>query len=285
MKNIHENKINELKNMIQKQNDEINIKTSEYFISLNILRNNSNNEINKLCELLTYFSKENEQSNHPIHIFDSIFIPNKSNNFLDFILKNNQNENQINEIGIRSNVIEMLCSSNKYNPSEFIKRLNKFSKIIVEFTNSSLNINQIFNEVSNLKKQSINVDLQYNFDEKIVNKLPEIVIPDSTSSLAIGCFSGCSILTKIIIPKSITEISERAFEGCRKIVEIKIPPFVTKIGSKSFKGCTSLKEIEIPPNVTSIENNSFQDCSSLSIATIPLSVKVLEVMLFQIVNH
>ena len=77
--------------------------------------------------------------------------------------------------------------------------------------------------------------------EKIVN----LVIPDSVTSIGNYAFSGCTGLTSITIPDSVTSIGYGTFSGCTGLTSITIPDSVTSIGNYAFSGCTGLKEVHI----------------------------------------
>ncbi|KAK8883930.1 hypothetical protein M9Y10_043032 [Tritrichomonas musculus] len=102
--------------------------------------------------------------------------------------------------------------------------------------------------------------------------LTQISIPSSITSIRRSTFSGCSSLTQIIIPSSVTSIGESAFEGCLSLALISIPSSVTSIRRSTFYGCSSLTQIMIPSSVISIEKYAFYGCSSLTQITIPSSV-------------
>lgn len=92
--------------------------------------------------------------------------------------------------------------------------------------------------------------------EKIVN----LVIPDSVTSIGNYAFSGCTGLTSITIPDSVTSIGYGTFSGCTGLTSITIPDSVTSIGNYAFSGCTGLTSITIPDSVTSIGSLAFDSC-------------------------
>ena len=104
------------------------------------------------------------------------------------------------------------------------------------------------------------------------SRLTSISIPNSVTSIGESAFSSCKNLTSITIPNSVTSIGESAFSDCKSLTSITIPNSVTSIGDQTFDGCSNLTSITIPNSVTSIGDNAFEYCSGLTSITIPNSV-------------
>ena len=104
------------------------------------------------------------------------------------------------------------------------------------------------------------------------SSLTSITIPNSVTSIGSDALAGCSSLTNITIPNSVTSIANHAFDGCSGLTSITIPNSVTSIGSYAFFCSSSLTSITIPNSVTSIGSYAFTVCSSLTSITIPNSV-------------
>lgn len=97
-------------------------------------------------------------------------------------------------------------------------------------------------------------------------ELPDIKIGDN-------CFLKCDKLTEITIPPTISSIGKCAFYECQNLVKITIPSSVKSIGEKAFIYCDSLKEIIIPPSVESIGDLIVSGCTKLTKIIIPSSVE------------
>ena len=103
-------------------------------------------------------------------------------------------------------------------------------------------------------------------------KVTEITIPDSVTSIKDYAFSGCKGLTSIVIPDSVMSIGDYAFCGCKGLASIVLPDSVTSIGAGAFRDCSGLTSITLGDGVTSIGNYAFDGCTGLTSITIPDSV-------------
>ena len=63
------------------------------------------------------------------------------------------------------------------------------------------------------------------------------------TTIANYTFNGCEKLENVIIPNSVTSIGQSAFDGCKALTSITIPTSVTSIGQSAFSGCSSLKDL------------------------------------------
>ncbi|MCQ2215901.1 MAG: leucine-rich repeat domain-containing protein [Bacteroidales bacterium] len=99
------------------------------------------------------------------------------------------------------------------------------------------------------------------------NKVEEVKIPSSVTSVGYRVFSGCRSLTSVEIPSSVTKIGNYAFSGCSGLTSVEIPSSVTSIGSYAFSRCIGLTSVEIPSSVTSIGVRVFEGCDKFTYNT------------------
>ena len=104
------------------------------------------------------------------------------------------------------------------------------------------------------------------------NKVEELIIPDSVTSISSGAFYGCAGLTSVIIPNSVTDIGYSAFRDCTGLTSVTIPNSLTRINNNVFYNCTGLTSITIGNGVTIISDSVFGNCTGLTSVTIPNSV-------------
>ena len=69
-------------------------------------------------------------------------------------------------------------------------------------------------------------------------------------------------VTDLIIPSSITTIKTYAFVRCNSLKSITTPDSVTSIGSNAFYDCSSLTSVTFGSGITSIGGYVFSGCSS-----------------------
>ena len=100
-------------------------------------------------------------------------------------------------------------------------------------------------------------------------KVENLIIPESVTSIKAYAFYGCSGLTSVSIPNSVTSIGSSAFYGCSGLTSVSIPNSVTSIGGDAFSGCSGLTSATIGKSVNSIGKEAFSGCSALQTANIP----------------
>lgn len=109
----------------------------------------------------------------------------------------------------------------------------------------------------------------YMGNEKIV----DVTIPDSVTSIGEFAFAFCGNLKSINIPDSVTIIGVAAFNDCSKLERVIFSNGVTIIGERAFYGCSSLKGINIPNSVKTIGGWAFCNCTGFSSVVIPKNVE------------
>ena len=95
------------------------------------------------------------------------------------------------------------------------------------------------------------------------NKLTNIDIPDTVTSIKNFAFYSCTSLNSVTIPSSVTRIGHIAFKDCMSLESVTIHNNVTSIGNYAFYGCTNLKTLTLPESIDSIGQSAFEDCRSL----------------------
>ena len=93
-------------------------------------------------------------------------------------------------------------------------------------------------------------------------------------------FVDCDRIINITLPNTVTTIGTNAFYGCTSLKNINIPEGVRVIGQTAFYGCASLNNIHIPDGVTVIETGTFQNCTSLKSVTLPESIEIIAAYAF-----
>ena len=96
------------------------------------------------------------------------------------------------------------------------------------------------------------------------NKVTDLIIPNSVTTIKGYAFSGCTSMTSVTIPNSVTSINRSAFSKCSGLTSVDIPNLVTSIGNDAFSGCSGLITLTIGNSVTSIGSYAFWGCISLT---------------------
>ncbi|MCD8119639.1 MAG: leucine-rich repeat domain-containing protein [Lachnospiraceae bacterium] len=70
--------------------------------------------------------------------------------------------------------------------------------------------------------------------------LESCTLPEGTTVIPYGLFSGADSLKEVVLPDSVLLISDAAFEGCGNLIDITIPVGVMRIGEDAFAGCGNI---------------------------------------------
>ena len=141
--------------------------------------------------------------------------------------------------------------------------------------------------------------------------LPEAIIPDRTTLMGGGVFSGCFALAKLTLPFVGAERSETAsakssfgyifgtssynqsyvakqYYTTSGFTNYYIPNALTELTVTdgnilfgSFDACAKLQSVTLPSDVTSIDNYAFRGCSSLAEIDVPAPVVTIGAYAFQ----
>lgn len=104
------------------------------------------------------------------------------------------------------------------------------------------------------------------------NKLEELIIPDTVTSIGGSSFKNSGRLTNLVIGTGVKTIYQSAFENCDLLPEVVIPANVTQLGNYVFKNSDSLADLTIGSGLTKIPTGAFEDCDKLDNVTIPANI-------------
>ena len=107
------------------------------------------------------------------------------------------------------------------------------------------------------------------------DKITEIVIPDSVTTIGTVAFHGCSSLIKVNIPKNVSEIPQQCFAACGHLEEVVMHDGITKIDYGAFMNCGDITKIDIPDGLQLMGDFAFQGCSNLESIYIPNGVELI----------
>ena len=113
------------------------------------------------------------------------------------------------------------------------------------------------------------IDEDIIWDEGLVNRKYDIIIPDIYTSIGDSVFSSRE-LTSVRIPGSVTSIGDYAFYS-NQLTSVRIPDSVTSIGEGAFWG-NQLTSALIAESVTSIGDDAFYDNQLSSYAPLPYNL-------------
>ena len=87
------------------------------------------------------------------------------------------------------------------------------------------------------------------------SNVTSVTLPDTMTSIGVGCFYGCANLTSIKLSQNLQTISEAAFRDCSALQNITIPASVVNIDSVAFTRCTNLTKMKIERDIVNNDIN------------------------------
>lgn len=107
------------------------------------------------------------------------------------------------------------------------------------------------------------------------DKLVDVMLSNTITSLGYSVFSGCDSLKSINIPTGITTIPRRFVVACSSLTSVKLHDGVFVVSDEAFNGCSSLVSLALPETVTTIGSNSFSNCTKLEMDKLPVALTTL----------
>lgn len=120
----------------------------------------------------------------------------------------------------------------------------EFIELFYHSDKISENTNYQFSKCSKLKKAIVpegttKCGTHMFFDDC---NLELVELPNTLTSIGLGCFSGCWSLRKAVISEGVDMIGNSAFYNCSSLEDIVLPKTLVSIGQSAFSLCTSLKK-------------------------------------------
>ena len=102
--------------------------------------------------------------------------------------------------------------------------------------------------------------------------IESIDLPVSITSVGVGAFKACGMLTSVGMKEGIVSIGDEAFSGCVSLLGVSIPSSVENIGTYAFS-FNALSKIVLPKGLVNLGDGAFYGCSRLSSINIPKQIK------------
>lgn len=96
------------------------------------------------------------------------------------------------------------------------------------------------------------------------SSITELVIPDTVTTMSIGCFADCTLLSSLTLSSGLTQIPNDAFASCRSLTSVTIPQGVVDLIPEAFHACSNLQTVYLPSTIENIYASSFAYCNSLT---------------------
>lgn len=102
------------------------------------------------------------------------------------------------------------------------------------------------------------------------------VMPENVTTIGIGAFVSCPLVTEITLPEGITTIGENAFDECTALTEITLPGTLTTLGNFAFSNCTALQRLTLNEGITTVSYGAFSGCIALTRIDFPSTLSRVE---------
>ena len=106
------------------------------------------------------------------------------------------------------------------------------------------------------------------------DKITDVVLPNTLTSLGKGAFRNATALKTIALPSSLQEIGEQCFYECKSLESVSLPASLKNLGAKTFTRCLALESVSLPACIETIGEYCFAHCPLTSL-TLPESLKEL----------
>ena len=108
-----------------------------------------------------------------------------------------------------------------------------------------------------------------------LDKITEVVIPNTVTRIGNNAFVQCTALERVNFPDGLTSIDYNAFDRCASLKEAHLPDSVTELGGNVFTNCTALVSATLPPSFDTIPGGIYGNCQSLTDVTLKGTIKTV----------
>ena len=108
-----------------------------------------------------------------------------------------------------------------------------------------------------------------------LEKITEVVLPDTVTCIRESAFTKCLALERINFPEGLTSIESNAFNQCTSLTEAHLPESVTELGDNVFMNCTALVSATLPSGFDTIPGGIYGNCRSLTDVTLKGTIKTV----------
>jgi hypothetical protein len=108
-----------------------------------------------------------------------------------------------------------------------------------------------------------------------LDKITEVVIPDTVTRICEYAFKGCSAMERVNFPEGLVAIQDEAFDECAALTEAHLPDSVTELGRSVFMNCISLVSATLPASFDFVPDLMYGNCKSLADVTLKGTIKTV----------